>query len=77
MILKPVFIIAIVAVAMIGVMVPSVFAERASIDDYKNMEIIISDVKIVEQEYRDFISYTVNMRDSNLKYMKIIGYYQK
>ena len=66
-ILKPVFIIAIVAVAMIGVMVPSVFAERASIDDYKNMEIIISDVKIVEQEYRDFISYTVNMRDSNLK----------
>ena len=65
--MKPVFIIAIVAVAMIGVMVPSVFAERASIDDYKNMEIIISDVKIVEQEYRDFISYTVNMRDSNLK----------
>jgi len=65
--LKPVFIIAIVAVAMIGVMVPIVFAERASIDDYKNMEIIISDVKIVEQEYRDFISYTVTMRDSNLK----------
>jgi hypothetical protein len=65
--LRSVFIIAIVAVAMIGVMVPSVFAKSASIDDYKNMEIIISDVKVIEQEYRDFISYTVTMRDSTLK----------
>jgi len=52
---------------MIGVMVPSVFGDRASLDDYKNMKITISNVEIIEQEYRDFISYTVTMRDSNLK----------
>jgi hypothetical protein len=62
--LKSVFIIAIVAVAMIGVMVPSVFA---SIDNYKNIKVVISDVKIIEKDYKDFISYTVTMRDSTLK----------
>ena len=40
---------------------------HSKFDHYENMDIIISDVKIVEQEYRDFISYTVTMRDSNLK----------
>ena len=34
--MKPVFIIAIVAVAMIGVMVPSVFAEYSSLEEIQN-----------------------------------------
>ena len=66
--LKPVFIIAIVAVAMIGVMVPSVFAQTYA--DHRDMEIVISDVKITENEYNDLISYTVTMKKDMKVYDK-------
>jgi hypothetical protein len=65
--LKPVLIIAIVAVAMIGVMVPSVFAWQ---EDFSDIEIVISDVKITENEYYDLISYTVTMKKDMKVYDK-------
>ena len=50
---------------MIGVMVPSVFAIP-----YSDIDIIISDVKITENEYYDLISYTVTMKKDMKVYDK-------
>ena len=57
-ILKPVFIIAIVAVAMIGVMVPSVFAEEI---DAKWVDAILRNPDITDEEILDAFEYLVNL----------------
>jgi hypothetical protein len=56
---------------MIGVIVPSSFAESVwSAEVYNDIKIVISNVKITENEYNDLISYTVTMKKNMKVYDK-------